>query len=156
MSLFSQVNIFETRLSRNLLVAIQFAKLSGFSPIITTASLHNEALLKSFGATHVVDRNTDVVAEVKKIVSNPVEVIYDSISEKSTQEQAWEILAPGGTLSVVLESQVDKEKYKDKHVVFVFGSFAAPQNRALGVSLCSKLTKLLSEGRLKVCHSLHF
>ncbi|EKM48207.1 uncharacterized protein PHACADRAFT_77921, partial [Phanerochaete carnosa HHB-10118-sp] len=36
--------------------AIQFAKLSGFSLIITTGSLHNEAYLKSLGVTHVIDR----------------------------------------------------------------------------------------------------
>ena len=36
--------------------AIQFARLSGFSTIIATASPQNTTLLKSLGATHVIDR----------------------------------------------------------------------------------------------------
>lgn len=125
--------------------------MSGFSPIITTASLHNEALLKSLGATHVVDREADVVAEVKKIVNSPIEIIYDAISEQSTQEQAWEILAPGGTLVLVLDPTVDKTKYKDKHTEHVFGNVQVPGNRALGASLYSKLTQLVEDGYIKVC-----
>lgn len=35
---------------------IQFAKLSGFSPIITTASPRHIAHLQALGATHVIDR----------------------------------------------------------------------------------------------------
>lgn len=92
-------------------VANQLAKLSGFSPTITTASLHNEALVKALGATHIIDRNADVVAEVQKIVSKPVEIVFDTVSEKTTQEQGWEILAPGGTLVVLLDPIVDKTKY---------------------------------------------
>lgn len=92
-------------------VAIQLAKLSGFSPIITTASLHNEALVKALGATHIIERNANVIAEVQKIVSKPVEIVFDTVSEKTTQEQGWEILAPGGTLVVLLDPIVDKTKY---------------------------------------------
>ena len=43
--------------------AIQCAKLSGFNPIITTASLHNEPLLLSLGATRVVERSSETNAE---------------------------------------------------------------------------------------------
>ena len=130
---------------------IQLAKLSGFSPIITTASLHNEALVKSLGATHIVDRKADVVAEVKKLTDKPIEVIYDAISDKVTQRQAWEILAPGGTLILVGAAEVDKDKYKDKHTVGVFGSVHTQELRKLGVSLFSKLTQLLENGDIKVC-----
>ena len=38
-------------------LAIQLAKLSGVSPIIITASLKSAELLKSYGATHVLDRS---------------------------------------------------------------------------------------------------
>lgn len=131
--------------------AIQLAKLSGLSPIITTASLHNEALVKALGATHIIDRNADVVAEVQKIASKPVEIVFDTVSEKTTQEQGWEILAPGGTLVVLLDPIVDKTKYKDKHTERVFGNVHVPRNRALGVSLYNNLTQLVGEGSLKVC-----
>ncbi|EPQ57732.1 GroES-like protein, partial [Gloeophyllum trabeum ATCC 11539] len=38
-------------------VTVQVAKLSGFEPIIATASPHNESLVRSLGATHFVDRS---------------------------------------------------------------------------------------------------
>lgn len=133
-----------------ILAAIQLAKLSGFSPIITTASLRSEDLVKSLGATHLVDRKSDVVAEVKKITSSPVEVIYDSIAEKDTQEQAWEILTPGGTLLVTGSPQIDQANHGDKYIENIFGNFFDPEKRAFGASFYSKLTQLFAEGTLKV------
>ena len=50
---------------------IQLSKLSGFNPIITTASLHNTDALKEIGATHVLDRNLPsdaLFAEIKRTV----------------------------------------------------------------------------------------
>ena len=131
---------------------IQLAKLSGFSPIITTASLHNSNLLQSLGATHVVDRKADVPAKVAEILKGtPVQFVYDAVSEKDTQEQAWDVLSPGGTLLLILPSQVDKDKYKDKSVYDkVIGNVHTPAVRPLGISLYSKLTSLLESGKIKV------
>ncbi|KAL5525577.1 hypothetical protein ACEPAG_6913 [Sanghuangporus baumii] len=131
---------------------IQFAKLSGFSPIITTASLHNTDLLKSLGASHVIDRNADVSAETKKIIGDtPAELIYDAVSEEVTQKQAWDLLAPGGTLVVIIfPAKIDKGKYKDKTLIdTVLGNVHAPQTRQLGISLYSKLSGLLESGAIK-------
>ena len=41
---------------------IQLAKLSGFSPIITTSSLAHADYLKSLGATYVLDRNAPLTS----------------------------------------------------------------------------------------------
>ncbi|KAL5486255.1 hypothetical protein ACEPAI_7301 [Sanghuangporus weigelae] len=58
---------------------IQLAKLSGLSPIIKTACLHSTDLLKSPGASHVIDRNAVVPAEAKKILGDILtEFIYGS------------------------------------------------------------------------------
>jgi len=38
-------------------IVLQLAKISGFSPIITTASLTNEISLQQLGATHVLSRD---------------------------------------------------------------------------------------------------
>ncbi|TFK79043.1 GroES-like protein [Polyporus arcularius HHB13444] len=110
--------------------AIQLAKLSGHSPIITTASSHNAALLKSLGATHVIDRSRapeDVLREIQKVTGGtPIEYVYDPIATADTQD-----------------------KLKDgagKRVVVVFGSVHAPFNRALGLELCSRLTDWLRTG----------
>ena len=64
--------------------ALQLAKLSGFSPIITTASLKHVETLKSLGATHVIDRNVSgsaLASEISVITQNaPIKYVVDSIS----------------------------------------------------------------------------
>jgi len=129
---------------------IQLAKQSGFSPIIVTASAHNAPHLKALGATDVLDRNADVVAEVEKITGGtPVEIVFDAISIKSTQEPAWEILAPGGLLILTLGAEVDKEKYKNKYIMESNGNVHLPFNRAFGKIMYRKLTQLLEDGSIQ-------
>jgi NADPH:quinone reductase-like Zn-dependent oxidoreductase len=139
-------------------LAIQAAKHSGFSQIITTVSLHNTELVKSLGATHVIDRkksSSEIIAEVKSITPEPLKVIYDAISEADTQAIAFELLAPGGNLALVLPSQIPAEKLKDsgKRVFMTFGSPHLPFNREFGASLYQNLTELLDSGDIKACHS---
>jgi len=132
---------------------IQFAKLSGFSPIITTASKQNEAYLKSLGATHVIDRSAplaDLPATVKSITDKPVKVAYDTISYADTQNAAYEVLAPGGSIVIVLAEAVDKDKItSDKEIVHVLGSVQAVEHREFGKGLYAKLTGLLEAGDIK-------
>jgi len=85
--------------------AIQLAKISGFSPIITTASLKNAEHLKSIGATAVLDRNlstAELANEIAKITTTPIKAVFDTVSSDSTQQTGIDILAPGGSLVVVL------------------------------------------------------
>ena len=109
--------------------AIQVAKLSKFSPIITTASPHNEALLKSLGATHVLDRSlpaSTLAAEVAQLAGGkPIELVYDAVSLPDTQTLGYEVLAPGGVLVITNPVQVPEDKKKagdGKKIVNVFGS----------------------------------
>ncbi|KLO11437.1 GroES-like protein [Schizopora paradoxa] len=129
--------------------ALQLLKLSGYSTIITTASLHNTDLVKSLGATHIIDRKADVVSEAKKILGGPIDLVYDAVSTKETQVQALDIVASGGQVISVLGVQVDKAVYPDKTVTAIFANVHVPNVRALGVSLYSKLTELLATGALK-------
>lgn len=139
-------------------IAIQLAKLSGFSPIIATASLHNEAYLKSIGVTHLIDRHADPVAEVPKIVgTTPVEVVFSSAPDRSVWATALDVVAPGGTLILAAPPPPPphlREKYSDRYIANVYANFQLPQYRALGESLYStgKLTQLLEDGSLKVGH----
>lgn len=130
---------------------IQFAKISGFSPIITTASSSNEAYLKSLGATHIIDRSvllSSLASEVAKITSKPILYAYDSISHKDTQEAAYSALAPGGTLVLVLAADIAKTS-ADKTIINVFGSGHPENNRPVAASLYSKLTGLIAAGDIK-------
>lgn len=133
---------------------LQFAKLSGFSPIIATASLHNTEYLKSLGATHVLDRklSTDAIrAAVAEITSQPIDVVYDSISLPDTQETGYSVLAPGGTLIILLDEAVPEEKRGgNKKFAHVFGNANVPQNQDVGFSLWAHLPALLESGEIKV------
>ena len=137
--------------------AIQFAKLSGFSPIITTASGSNEDYLKSLGATHVIDRSvplSELPEAVKAITSEPVKVAYDAISHADTQNAAYDSLAPGGQLVIVLDDAVEKSKITaDKTMQYVVGNVQVEQQRELGKSLYANLTGLLAAGDIKVISS---
>jgi NADPH:quinone reductase-like Zn-dependent oxidoreductase len=134
---------------------LQLAKLSGFSPIITTASSHNASYVKSLGATHVIDRATPLASAVTSITSEPVKIVYDAISEEDTQSIAYDVLAPGGTFIIVLPLTVKEEKVeKSKDVALVFGTAHDPNQRALGVSMYQNLTALLESGEIKVSASI--
>ncbi|KAI0072604.1 GroES-like protein [Panus rudis PR-1116 ss-1] len=134
--------------------AVQFARLSGFSPIIATASLHNTELLKSIGATHVIDRTLPIpqnTEEVRKITSKPFKVVYDAVGLPHTQESGFEILAPGGTLLTTLPSGIDKAKAaaEKKNLSFVFGQLSVPPYRQLAHESSPIVPKLLESGELK-------
>lgn len=97
--------------------AIQLAKLTGFWPIITTASLQNQALLPSLGATHVFDRhlpNAMLKERVRERVTGPLTYIFDAVSCRETQQVDYDLLAPDGTLAVVSQPHVGGSSKDDK------------------------------------------
>lgn len=132
--------------------AIQLAKLSGFSPIITTASLHNRDYLLSLGATHVLDRNLSPAAlksEVARITTVPVTYAFDAVSVADTQQTAYDILAPGGKLVIGTPKTIKEADGSGKKVVHTYGSFQVPHQRQLGVQFMRELTNWLAEGKIK-------
>ncbi|KAG6378960.1 chaperonin 10-like protein [Boletus reticuloceps] len=125
--------------------------LSGFSPIITTASLHNKDFLISLGATHVLDRTIPVTAlrdQIAQIPTVPLTYIFDAVSLEETQQTALSLLAPGGTLIVVTFPSVNGDQ-DNKKVRVVIGTFHLPENHAVGVKFSIALTKWLEEGTIK-------
>lgn len=131
---------------------IQFAKLSGFSPIITTASTQHEALLKSLGVTHIIDRHrplSELQDAVKAITSVPVKLGFDAVSTRESLSASYDLVAPGGKLVVALKMNFPQEKLvADKEVASVGGSVHV--QRELGVELFKHLTALLESGDIKV------
>jgi NADPH:quinone reductase-like Zn-dependent oxidoreductase len=133
-------------------LVLQFAKLSGFSPIITTASLKHTEFLKSLGATNVLDRNlptSELIAEVKNITGNkPIKVVYDAISSASTQQQGIDLLAVGGQMVTVLPHAVKIPE--DKTVLAALGLLKLPHNVELLQTLYhDKLSGFLEKGIIK-------
>ncbi|KAI1788355.1 GroES-like protein [Ganoderma leucocontextum] len=133
---------------------IQFARLSGFSPIITTASPHNAAFLQTLGATHVLDRNLSsdqLVAEAKKIAGGPFEVVYDAVSTPDTLPVGYALTAQGGSLVVVNpdDELKSKGKVEGKDVHMAHGLFVTEVNHETGRTLLEALPALLESGDIK-------
>ena len=132
------------------------AKLSGFSPIITTASLHNADFLRSLGATHVVDRKLPpekLKEEVRAIAADkPLDVIFDAVGVPETQLPAYELLAQGGTLALVLYPAIPAERIDPgKRAFKVWGESMFPEeNRIAAARFYKKLPAWLEEGAIKV------
>ncbi|KIM40713.1 hypothetical protein M413DRAFT_446109 [Hebeloma cylindrosporum] len=132
-------------------IVIQLARLSGFSPIITTASLKHTDNLKSLGATAVFDRDlpaSELVKEIKKLTNEPIKFVYDSISSNITQETGVELLAPGGQLATVLP--VTAKVDKDKSAWLILGMPRLPHNIELVETLYhDKIAGFLEKGIIK-------
>ncbi|KAG5719568.1 Zinc-type alcohol dehydrogenase-like protein C2E1P3.01, partial [Termitomyces sp. T112] len=122
--------------------AIQLAKLSGFSPIIATASVKHTRYLKSLGATHVLDRTaplSSLGSAVKEITSAPIEIVYDAVSTADTQNTGYNILASNGSMVVVLNPEVNK--IPGKKVYHVFAMPNLPHTSEISANMYSKLTE---------------
>lgn len=134
-------------------LVIQFAKLSGFSPIITTASLRNTDFLKSLGATHVIDRNTPAssfASEIASITTSPIPLVFDTIGTSETQQLGYDNLAEGGHIVVVVKSSIQETPGSTKKVVGVFGNVQFATNRAIGRALAQNLSGFLEAGDIVV------
>lgn len=147
----------------NSCAAIQMAKLSGFSPIITTATPHNEGYCKAAGATHVIDYTkvpygpafADAVAS---ITTAPIKVIWDCIAHEDSQLACWSILAPSGTLVEAFPTpspKIGEDGFVDKDGRKVVGVFRSAyfdaeggENR-LGKTMFAALESMLRDGDLK-------
>ncbi|VDB95730.1 unnamed protein product [Peniophora sp. CBMAI 1063] len=138
--------------------ALQVLKLSGFSPIITTASARNEEYCKSAGATHFVDYNavpySELASKVAELLGGaPLAVAYDAISIPESQKASWAALGSGGTLVVVLESAIDSplgETTEDgKKVVHAYGASNGEENLEFGARMYGKIAGLLESGDIK-------
>ncbi|TBU30550.1 GroES-like protein [Dichomitus squalens] len=131
-------------------VAIQFGKLSGFSPIVTTASLKNTALLQSYGATHVLDRNLSADAlreEVKKIIGGYPSFVFDAVSLPETQAAGHGLLAPGGRLLVILPQSV--EATEGRTVTFSMSNVNLQRDPQFGVDLSKVIPVLLESNEIR-------
>jgi hypothetical protein len=106
------------------------------------------------GATHVIPRSvplSSLSSEVAKITSEPVEIVFDSISLAETQLAGIDVLAPNGTIVVLLAPTQDaKDKAGAKEFGHVFGSFSPPATRSMGHALAERLPTYIADGLLKV------
>jgi hypothetical protein len=139
------------------ITAIQLARLSGFYPIIATASPSNEKLVKSYGATHFFDRNlsgNQLKAAISKVTDSPIRIVYDAISLPETQHIGWELLAENGTLILTLPATVKEDEGKGRKAIPTYGAPHVPQNQELCRGSWAMVEHWLSEGTIQVCSAI--
>ncbi|KAJ5403737.1 GroES-like protein [Penicillium cosmopolitanum] len=93
--------------------AIQFARLSGFTRIITNASVIHHEFLKSLGAHVVLDRKAATAKEFKAASGDlPLRYVFDSISGPETQALGVQIVEASGVGENVVVVQSANEEAK--------------------------------------------
>ncbi|PQE26083.1 hypothetical protein CJF30_00000827 [Rutstroemia sp. NJR-2017a BBW] len=132
---------------------VQLAKLAGIGKIVVTASLSNESELKSYGATHVVDRHgtdSEVEARVRKIVGDDLIYVYDAINGDHTFTVSLLSSTKKGKVATLLPPKVaesagvPKKDYEISHVMGVVQfqpEFSAATFKAL--------PELINSGKIK-------
>ncbi|THH20823.1 hypothetical protein EUX98_g8508 [Antrodiella citrinella] len=128
---------------------IQLAKVSGFSPIMTTVSSHNNGLVTSLRATHIINRNAplaDLADSINVITLKPITVIFDAVSSPETQIASYKVLADDGSLVIVHYMSVPEAELV-KELKFMIG--IAPNFKEFGKILYEHLGDLVENGDLK-------
>ena len=87
--------------------------------------------------------------QVARIVGVPIPYIFDAACVQETQQAAYDILAPGGTLALVTQKLLKEDEISEKKILMVYGSHY-PDNRAIAVKFAAALTTWLAEGKIKV------
>jgi NADPH:quinone reductase-like Zn-dependent oxidoreductase len=112
-------------------------------------------MLKSLGATHVIDRQIPLASlrsEIEQITTLPLETVYDAVSIPETQQAGYDLLAPGGFMVLVLPPAIEPKEGKDFYLIW--GVWILPHTRELGAKLHERLSGLFEEGVLHVRHTL--
>ncbi|QRV98335.1 Zinc-binding dehydrogenase [Ceratobasidium sp. AG-Ba] len=132
--------------------AIQLARIAGFSPIATTASVQHADFLESLGATHVFDRDVDVKT-VQGLFGSSVSLVFDAVSIPSTQKLGTDILK-ASTFSDAHFSTVQpldpslQEELKGKATIHHVFAGTPDANKALSVPYWQVLSKWIEEGKI--------
>ena len=83
--------------------AIQGARIAGARMIIAVDMFeHKLATAKRMGATHTVDASSsDPIDAIRKLTGGGVDYSFEAIGLKKVAEQCYDVLAPGGTATII-------------------------------------------------------
>jgi NADPH:quinone reductase-like Zn-dependent oxidoreductase len=113
-------------------IAIQFARVSGYT-VLTTSSPRNFEYLRSLGADYVFDYNDSTVKdEIRKVTHNELALVMDCIGVESSRDLCEEVIGTqGGRYHPLLTQEL---KRKDiKHTFKMAYTFTGEQINKFGV-----------------------
>ena len=122
---------------------VQLGKLAG-ATVIGTCGPNNVELVKSLGASEVINYRAVDLKTWGQVAENKVDVVIDCVGKKSL-EDAWWCVKDGGSLISICEppKQVQPEGYNGKDVKNLF--FIMEATRAH----LEAITKLVEEGKCR-------
>lgn len=134
---------------------VQLAALAGFGRIVVVGG--NETELRSYGATHVLDRHgtpREIVARIRKVVGDDLLYTYDAINPPATQIIGINALSStkkGKIARLVPTGPVDESQVHEKkegyELLNVLGS--SHLHPELSKPFWEHLSQLLREGKIK-------
>lgn len=131
--------------------AVQSCGLAGFGTIVATASLRNEAELKSYGATHVIDRHAeDVEQQIRDIVGDDLIYAFDAVNTDHTLGARVLSRSKQGTLACIVPGKAEGDVgpkqagYKD-----LFTQGKAHNQPELCRQFWTALPRWMAEGKIK-------
>ncbi|KAL3456271.1 chaperonin 10-like protein [Aspergillus heterothallicus] len=143
-------------------LAIQFAKLSGYT-VITTCSPSNFDFVKSLGADAVFDyKDPNSAAEIRKYTNNTLQLVLDTIAFESTSTYCDQsISTKGGEYTALLNVSIERENVNSHFTLgytavgeaFDLGPMhwpAKPEDKAYAEKFWAIAEKLLAAGEIKV------
>ncbi|KAJ5112870.1 protein TOXD [Penicillium angulare] len=143
-------------------LAIQFAKLSGYT-VLATCSPHNFEMVKNLGADKVFDyHNPQSIEEIREYTCNQLHLVLDTISTKESAAYCdGAMSAEGGEYSALLDVGIARANIKDRWTLaysaigeeFMFGDTKWPASAAdteFAVQFWVLAEKLLADGKIKV------
>jgi NADPH:quinone reductase-like Zn-dependent oxidoreductase len=146
-------------------LAIQFAKLSGYT-VITTCSPHNFDMVKRLGADAVFNyRDPQSASEIRSYTKNNLKLVLDTISlESSAQYCDNAISTEGGEYTALLPIEIKRANVNDRwtlaysvtgeHFEFDTMKFPAkPEDKEFAEKFWVIAEELLRAGKVKV-HNL--
>jgi NADPH2:quinone reductase len=138
-------------------MGIQFASLAGIGKVIAIAGILNAEKLKSYGATHVIDRhasNEDIKSQVQAIIgSDDLVYVLDAITPKE-HTFAVSLLSSTkkGKVVTLLRGMVDEAKIGEKNAGYrinqTFGD-SHLHREALGHDFWQYLPGWVESGKIK-------
>ncbi|QKX55268.1 uncharacterized protein TRUGW13939_02360 [Talaromyces rugulosus] len=135
--------------------AVQLAKLANIGSIVVLGG--DEAELKSFGATHVIDRHADydtLLARIRDVVGDDLVYAFDGINEPEGLVLPLNALSStkkGSLVRLIPFGKVDESKIVGKkagwEVLDVYG--VSQEHPELAGGLWSRVTGFLETGQIK-------
>lgn len=135
-------------------LAIQFASLVGIGNIIAVASLSNEAELKSYGATHIIDRhasNEDIYSKVHAVTDDVLYVI-DVVNADHTFAVSLLSSTKNGKVVTLRHGHLDESKIGEKKAGYRIEQILGDSHthrEALGHQIWQYLPRWVESGKIK-------